>query len=115
MVDMNKFRFVSYTDGNGRKVIVAISTYAGKHIRGIAKCDPVDEFSIEKGKKLAAARCHARIAGKRLERAKSKLAKAEEEIYLTKQYYHNMQNYLNDANDEYLEALAEVDILLKSM
>ena len=45
MYPIEKYRY--YT--NGRRVI-AVSTYAGKTVRGVATCDPGDEFSMEKGK-----------------------------------------------------------------
>ena len=32
---------------DGRTKVVALSTYAGKPIRGIAKCDPQDKFNAE--------------------------------------------------------------------
>lgn len=47
MYPTEKYRY--YT--NGRRVI-AVSTYAGKTVRGVATCDPSDEFSMEKGKEL---------------------------------------------------------------
>ena len=37
--------------------VIAITTYAGKTVRGIAKCSPDDSFSKEKGEELAVARC----------------------------------------------------------
>lgn len=64
-LDMTKYSF--YTDGKTK--VIAVSTYAGKVIRGVAKCDVNDTFSLEKGKKLAAARCNEKIAKKRLVRA----------------------------------------------
>ena len=51
MYPIEKYRYFT----NGSKV-VAVSTYAGKTVRGVANCDPNDEFSLEKGKELAAAR-----------------------------------------------------------
>ena len=67
-LDMTKYSF--YTDEKTK--VIAVSTYAGKVIRGVAKCDVNDTFSFEKGKKLAAARCNQKIAKKRLTRAENK-------------------------------------------
>ena len=37
--------FTNYTYyTNNKDIVVALSTYAGKNVRGIAKCDPRDEF-----------------------------------------------------------------------
>ena len=66
-LDMTKYSF--YTDGKTK--VVAVSTYAGRAVRGVAKCDVNDTFSLEDGKKLAAARCNEKIAKKRLARAKN--------------------------------------------
>ena len=66
-LDMEKYSF--YTDGKTK--VIAVSTYAGKVIRGVAKCDVNDTFSFEKGKKLAAARCNEKIAKKRFARAQN--------------------------------------------
>ena len=67
-LDMTKYQF--YTDGKTK--VIAVSTYAGKVVRGVAKCDANDTFSLEKGKELAAARCNQKIAKKRLTRAENK-------------------------------------------
>lgn len=53
-----KYRY--YT--NGENVVVAVASYAGRTIRGVAKCSDQDEFDLETGKKLAAARCAMKIA-----------------------------------------------------
>ena len=66
-LDMTKYSF--YTDGKTK--VIAVSTYAGKAVRGVAKCDINDTFSFEKGKELAAARCNEKVAKKRFARAQS--------------------------------------------
>lgn len=47
---------------NGKDTVVAVASYAGKRVRGIAKCNEMDEFDLAKGEKLAAARCNLKIA-----------------------------------------------------
>lgn len=47
---------------NGKDTVVAVASYAGKRVRGVAKCSDKDEFDLAKGKKLAAARCNLKIA-----------------------------------------------------
>ena len=44
-LNMTKYNF--YTDGKTK--VVAVSTYAGKVVRGVAKCDVNDTFSLENG------------------------------------------------------------------
>ena len=47
---------------NGKDVVVAVSTYRKKTVRGVAKCSPQDTFNLEAGKALAKARCDRKIA-----------------------------------------------------
>ena len=47
---------------NGKDTVVAVASYAGKRVRGVAKCSEMDEFNLAKGEKLAAARCNLKIA-----------------------------------------------------
>ena len=79
------------------KEIIALSTYAGKTVKGIAKCDPRDEFDIEKGKKLAAARCNAKVANKRYRRAEKELAIAQKNLERARKFYLDKLNYFEDA------------------
>lgn len=67
-----KYRY--YT--NGENVVVAVASYAGRTIRGVAKCSEQDEFNLETGKKLAAARCAMKIA-----RARVKCTKAQRDMW----------------------------------
>ena len=64
-------RYKYYT--NNKDVVVAVSSYAGKTVRGVAKCDPRDTFDIEKGKELAAARCNEKIAEKKINESKKEI------------------------------------------
>ena len=57
-----KYRY--YT--NGKNIVVAVTSYAGQTIRGVAKCNEQDEFNLETGKELAAARCAVKIAKERM-------------------------------------------------
>ena len=65
---MSRYRI--YTDRKGK--VIVVSTYAGKNVRGVAKCHPSDSFDNEKGIKIAQARCDLKIAEKRVKRAKGK-------------------------------------------
>ena len=81
---------------NGTKII-AISTYAGKTVKGVAKADPRDKFDESVGKKLAIARCAAKIAKKRQKRAERKIAEAQRQLDAAKAHYDKMAQYLADA------------------
>lgn len=84
--------------------VIAVSTYAGKTVKGIAKCDPRDEFDLETGKKLAAARCNAKIAAKRKARANKKLIEARMRLTEAQKYYDKMNEYVKDSANELTEA-----------
>ena len=95
--------------------VIAISTYEGRRVRGVAKCDPGDTFDVEKGKRLAAARCNAKIALKRYNRARRKRAEALEAATIANNYYDRMVDYAADAKQAIITAHNEVEDLLKTM
>ena len=89
---MSKYRFVI----NGNKII-ALSTFAGKPVRGVAKCDPEDNFDLEAGKELAKARCSQKIAEKRYKRATKKFDEACAAMNAAEKYYNKMYEYYSDS------------------
>ena len=88
--------------------VIAISTYAGKTVRGVAKADPRDEFDVEVGKELAIARCAAKIAIKRQNRAKRCLATAQARLAEAQAWVDKMSAY---ASDSMVDASKAVDAL----
>ena len=95
--------------------IIAFSTYAGKVVKGHAICQVGDNYNEEAGKKLAIARCAAKIACKRQTRAAKLLAKANKELQNAQKYVINMTNYFDDACQEVHETKAELASILASM
>ena len=87
-----------------KNCVIAISTYAGKTVKGEAACHPDDEF----GEKLAEARCRVKVAKKRAARAKKKYIEAEKMMKDAVRYLTKMSNYSSDAEMELHEAKAEV-------
>ena len=85
----------------------------GFTVKGYAKCDPRDEFDIEKGKKLAAARCNLKIAEKRKMRAGNKYIQASIEADQAAEYFDRMKQYFMDADDQVDEARAELEKLIE--
>lgn len=107
---IEKYKFITF----GNKV-VALSTYAGKKVRGVASCDPKDTFSLDSGKKLAAARCALKVAEKRVKRAEKKVIEAEETEMLAYNHLGNMQDYLDNSYGELYDAQDELAALLAEM
>jgi hypothetical protein len=98
-----------------QKQVIAVSSYAGRMVRAVAKCDPRDEFSIDTGKKLAAARCNFKVAAKRAKRAASKLKEAMAAVKTAEMHRHDMMEYSIDADKALLQAKAELADIEASM
>ena len=107
---LEKYRY--YTDGNR---VIAVSTYAGKTVRGVAVCHPDDTFDLELGTQIAAAKCNAKVAEKRLDRAMTKTAEAGLAVIHAQRHQSDMQEYYNDAFVAYKEANAAYDNLIANI
>ena len=94
-----------------KNMVIAISTYAGRTVRGVAKCHPNDTFDVEFGKKLATARCNAKIAAKRFMRAGRKLRESAMELDNAERRYGQMLTYRDDSYRVWRSALEELDDL----
>lgn len=110
MYPIEKYKF--YTNGSR---VIAVSTYAGRTVRGVAVCHDGDEFSLEKGKELAALRCAEKIARKRLNRAERKVDEAYWAYMNTEVYLDEMYNYRGNALYELNEVIKAKDNLLASL
>jgi hypothetical protein len=120
MYDVNKYKCYGYDekneDGSIRAhCVVAISTYAGKTVKGYAKCHPDDAWDWEKGKALAIARCAEKIAAKRNARATRKVAEAQNILAEAIAYLNDMLDYQLNSADELAIANAEVNKLISKM
>lgn len=83
---------------------ICVSSYAGKPIRGIAKCAPGDTFDYEIGDKLARLRCDVKVMSARYNRAAKKFAEAEEAYLRAKRHYEKMAQYKDDSEDSLVNA-----------
>lgn len=91
--------------------VIAVSTYAGKPVRGVAICADTDNFDVEKGKALAAARCNLKVALKRLDRATESYCCAQEIMQYAQDNLESMTSYLNDSVSALNKAKATVEDL----
>ncbi len=105
-INKYKFYYATKTDGTPYKV-VAVSSYCGRPVRGVATCSNLDTFDVTIGKEIAAARCNQKVAVKRKKRAEKEFAKAvathnKASRHLNKmtQYYEDAQIAVNTANYE---------------
>ena len=109
---LDKYKFYQYKDKNAKETVAAASTYAGRTVKGYAKCRPEDNFDVEKGKKLAAARCNLKVAEKRLNHASDKYMKASRAADEAIRYFEKMKKYYIDSVDQVDEAAAELRELI---
>ena len=119
MFDVNKYKCYAFEsvreDGTKVPTVVAISTYAGKTVKGYAKLNPNDEFNWEKGRALAIARCNAKIAAKRANRAAMKLAEAQDMLDAATAHLVDMVNYFNDSVADSANAQTMIAEILDKM
>lgn len=106
-------KYTFYTDGMSK--VIAVSTYEGRTVRGVAKCDPRDGFDLEKGKRLAEARCSEKIAAKRAKRAKRELKKAENAFHAAEKRLYKMQDYNSDSKIALGNAVKKIEKLMSEM
>ena len=96
----NKYKFYDfYVDEKNSKVI-AVCHYAGKPVRGIAKCSPEDAFDIEYGKRLAVARAEVKVAQAKIRNATLKYLEAAKAADAAQKRYDDMKQYYMDAVDQ---------------
>lgn len=100
---------------NSDKTVVAIATYAGKTIRGVAKCDPSDEFSLDVGEQLAAARCNNKLAYRRVKNAKAKLDEAIKALEVAQKRVAEMTAYHNDSIAAFEAAQSDLEEVLNTV
>ena len=105
------YRFYVTSD----KAVIAVSTYAGKIVRGVAKCAPSDTFSLEDGKALAAARCNLKISEKRRNRAARKLIEARAALDDAMRHVEKMKHYFEDSCVALDDANFEVRAILDKL
>jgi cytochrome c556 len=111
---LDKYKYYQFKNENGGTTVTAASTYAGRTVKGYAKCDPRDNFDVEEGKKLAAARCNMKIANKRVARASQKYLEAARAVSEANAHFEAMKQYYMDAVDQADEAAEELrDIIIQ--
>lgn len=103
---LEKYHF--YIHGNR---VIAVSTYAGRSVRGVAVCASSDEFDLQRGKELAAARCNQKIALKRVSRARKRFDEAVDGVKDAMKHRDKMDTYYEDSIVAYDEACRNLERL----
>ena len=81
----------------------------------IAKCHPNDTFDVEFGRKLAAARCNAKIAAKRVANAKNKYWETYNKLIEATKAHDKYSTYYIDAAEQHREAIVYLDEVRSSV
>lgn len=116
MIKNPTYKFYQYNhkraDGSESLRIVAVSSFAGKPVKGYADCHPNDKFDVEYGQALAAARCTEKIAAKRCKRAYNKVDEAKAQVVAAMTHLEKMMKYEADAEANYNIASYELATIL---
>ena len=113
---LDKYKYYFATDVNGMPYkVYAVSSYAGRSVKGGAKCNPRDGFNEEAGKRLAALRCNKKVAERRMARAAARLKEAEDWLRKAEKSVEKYREYYSDAVDLLAEAKNELEDCLEEM
>lgn len=104
-----------YYANTAEGIIYCVSRYAGKIVRGKAKCSIDDDFDETAGSELAKARCDLKVAEKRKNNAQKKYDEAERALAVAKARMNKMKQYKKDSVDEYNKLTKYVKSLASSM
>lgn len=102
-------KFNGYTFIVNKNEVIAISSFAGRTVKGKARCHPKDNFNLELGKELAAARCGRKIAEKRYKRAREKYTDICKVVLAVNNEFTDTCEYLTNAYNRLKEADAELE------
>lgn len=97
-----------YTTYQSDNKVIVVSRFAGKAVRGIAKCDPNDLFDESFGEDLAKARCDLKISTKRQRRACELAVEALEQLKAAQARVDSAMDYIKEATAELEDASKRV-------
>ena len=97
------------------KTIIAISSFAGKPVRGKAKCEPGDDYNETLGMELAELRCNMKVAKKRSKYAMKQFAEAKRALAEAKARVADMENYVTYATMEEIKLVEEYKALIQKI
>ena len=110
----DKYKHYSFIVNEDKKKVIAVTHYAGRAIRGIAKCSPEDAFNMELGCMLAVARAEEKVAKAKVRNASAKYLEAAKAADAAQKRFDDMKQYYIDSVDQLDEIEEELNNLLKS-
>lgn len=112
---IEKYRFVVLP---AKRMVIALTKYRGKTVKGVAICSEHDEWDEEVGKRIASARAGVNVARKRLSEVKGCLDWTENMIaYFEDMREHDIERYEHAQDkfeaqfDELCSALSDAGVL----
>ena len=106
---------LKYNFYNTDNAIICVTYYAGKPVKAIAKCDPMDQFDYNAGKKLAKLRCLAKVKTKQAKYAAEQYRIAREEYQKAKAHLEDMQSFMDKTAEEMIQAKTELEEYAKQL
>ena len=104
-------RYRYYT--NNKNIVICESSFAGKKVRGMAKCSPADEFEINYGMLLAKARVDYKIAEMRVKKSRIRMEAAIDAHDKTEVECVRAGNYCSDSFKEFKTAEETLNSIMK--
>ena len=95
--------------------VIATTNYCGKPVRAVAKCNPEDKYDKQFGEDLALARLNLKVAKKRRARSFAKMCAAAEAHKKALDFYYEMRDYNDAANQEVKDAEAAIKFLMEQV
>ena len=95
--------------------VIATTTYCGKPVRAVAKCNPEDKYDKQFGEDLALARLNLKVAKKRRARAAAKMEAAKKALNEARAFYNVMVSYNNVSIDEVEDAESAIKFLMEQV
>lgn len=90
------------------KTIICTTLYKCQMVRGIAKCDPSDEFNIDDGKKLAYLRCRYKFSHKKLKHSHKVCNELLRAFSAMQRKLIKAHEFVNDSEDQFEAAHKEL-------
>ena len=111
-----KYRFYEFVDKNtNQKCVAALSTFAKKDVRPVAKCDPSDTYDYELGKKIAKARLDSKIAEKRYKYSEKRVKEALRAVKDAQKEVDKMLTYRVKAIEDQKSSKKALDDIMYSV
>ena len=101
-----KYHFYYNAENNS---VICTTSYKNQTIRGVAKCDPEDNFNMKDGKKLSYLRCRKKHAKKKRNRAHKAYRDAIVALSTAQENLNNMRGFFEDAEMQLQNVTEELE------